>query len=179
MPVEVKGALAVRKALKEFEPDLAKGLSKELAAILKPIVKTARGYVPSNTDMVSGWVKNQDGNGRWSGDRGYEASVVKSGITYKTTPSKPNRNGFRSLVTIYNKSAAGAIYETAGRKSGMVGNFSPRIGERADGQLKGKNPKTRGRLIFRAYEENQGKARAAVLKAIDGAANKLNLRSSV
>lgn len=179
MPVEVKGALAVRKALKEFEPDLAKGLSKELSAILKPIVKAARGYVPSNEEMVSGWVKNQDGNGRWSGDRGYEASVVKSGITYKTTPSKPNSKGFRSLVSIYNKSAAGAIYETAGRKSGLVGEFSPRIGSRADGRLKGDTQKTKGRLIFRAYEENQGKAQAAVLKAIEGAANKLNLRSSV
>jgi hypothetical protein len=42
--------------------------------------------------------------------------VAKRGIKYKTTPSKPNRSGFRSLASIANASAAGAIYETAGRK---------------------------------------------------------------
>jgi len=174
MPTEVKGALALRKALRQFEPDLAKETSKELAAALKPIVKAARGYLPSEGQAMSGWVKNVEGGGRWSGDRGYDAMTARSGIGYKTTPSKPNRKGFRSLVSIFNKSAAGAIYETAGRKSGLVGNFSPRMG----GQLKGKN-KMQGRAIFRAYEENQGKATDAVIKAIDGAANKLNLRSTV
>ena len=175
MPVEVKGALATRKALREFEPDLAKGLTKELAAILKPIVKTARGYLPSNDQALSGWVKNVEGNGRWSGNRGYDFADASRGITYSTSPSKPNRNGFKSIATIFNKSASGAIYETAGRKSGVVGNFSPRLG----GELKGKGRKQTGRVIFRAYEENQGKAREAVLKAVDGAANKLNLRSKV
>jgi hypothetical protein len=38
MPTEVKGALALRKALRQFEPDLAKETSKKLAAALKPIV---------------------------------------------------------------------------------------------------------------------------------------------
>lgn len=172
MPTEVQGALAMRKALRKFEPDLAKGLSKEMALALRPIVKTARGYLPSNEEQISGWVKNTDQDGRWSGTRGYDAGSARRGVGFKTTPSKPNRNGFRSLVTIFNKNAAGAIYETAGRKSGVEnGNFNPRMG----GQLKGRN-KMQGRVIFRAYEENQGKAKAAVLKAIEGAANQLNLR---
>ena len=175
MPTEVKGALALRKALKQFEPDLAKETSKELANAMKPIVKTARGYLPSNDQALSGWVKNVEGKGRWSGDRGYEFADASRGITYKTTPSKANRNGFRSLVTIFNKSAAGAIYETAGRKSGITGNFTPKLG----GQLKGRGQKMTGRVIFRAYEENNGKAREAVFKAIEGAANKLNLRSTL
>jgi hypothetical protein len=37
--------------------------------------------------------------------------------------------------------------------------------------------KMEGRALFRAYEENNGKAREAVLKAIQGAANKLNARA--
>jgi hypothetical protein len=36
-----------------------------------------------------------------------------------------------------------------------------------------------GRVLYRAYEENNGKARDAVLKAITKAANKLNQRASV
>jgi hypothetical protein len=39
--------------------------------------------------------------------------------------------------------------------------------------------KMEGRALFRAYEENNGKAREAVLKAIQGAANKLNARAKV
>lgn len=172
MPTQVTGALELRKALRKFEPDLSKGLSKEMALALRPVVKAAKGYLPSDEDNISGWVKNVEQDGRWSGDRGYSALAAKKGIGFKTTPSKPNNKGFRSIVTIFNKNAAGAIYETAGRKTGVQsGHFNPKMG----GQLKGKN-KMQGRVIFRAYEENQGKARAAVLKAIDGAANQLNLR---
>jgi len=47
MPAEVKGALELRKAIKKFSPDLAKETRKELANLLAPIVKTARGFIPS------------------------------------------------------------------------------------------------------------------------------------
>jgi hypothetical protein len=174
MPVEVKGAIATRKALRQFEPDLAKETTKEIASFLKPVVRQARGYAPSNEQVPSGWVKRPNAGGRWA-ERSYDAAEVRRGITYKSSPSKPNRNGFRSLATIYNKSAAGAIYETAGRKSGLVGKFSPKLG----GQIKGKNAKNSGRVIFRAVDEDEGKARGHIIKAIEKAANKLNSRSAL
>lgn len=172
MPTEVVGAVALRKALRKFEPDLAKETTKQIANFLKPVVKQARGFAPSNDQVPSGWVKRPNAQGRWAA-RSYDAQEVRRGITFKTSPSKPNRNGFRSLATIYNKSAAGAIYETAGRKSGITGKFTPKLG----GELKGSNPKNRGRVIFRAVEEDQGKARAYIIKAIETAAAKLNARS--
>jgi hypothetical protein len=39
--------------------------------------------------------------------------------------------------------------------------------------------KMEGRALFRAYEENNGKARDSVLKAIKSAADKLNARAKV
>jgi hypothetical protein len=36
-----------------------------------------------------------------------------------------------------------------------------------------------GRALFRAYEENNGKATAAVIKAIESTAAKLNSRATV
>jgi hypothetical protein len=45
-------------------------------------------------------------------------------------------------------------------------------------QLKG-NGKMQGRAIYRAYDENQGKAKDAVLKAIKMAADKLNATATV
>jgi hypothetical protein len=172
MPVEVKGALEVRKAIRKFEPDLAKELTKELGSFLKPVVKQARGFLPSNEEVPSGWLKRENAGGRWA-TRYYDRAEASRGITFKTSPSKANRNGFVSLASIFNKSAAGAIYETAGRKSGMNGNFTPKLG----GHIKGKTRKESGRVIFRAGAEDEGKAKEHILQAIETASAKLNARS--
>jgi hypothetical protein len=178
MPVEVKGAIALRKALKQFEPDLAKETTKEIASFLKPVVKQARGFLPSNDQVPSGWLKRPNAQGKWA-ERYYDKSLASRGIGYKSTPSKPNRNGFRSLVSLYsravNGNAAGAIYETAGRKSGVKGNFTPKLG----GKLVGKDQKMTGRALFRAYAEDEGKARDNVIKAIEKSAARLKARSRV
>ena len=166
MATQIQGALKLRKALNKFTPDLAKETRKEIAGFLKPVVKQARGYAPSDSPL-SGWAPRPNSMGKFPT---YDAKIVKQGITFQTSPSKVNKRGFRSLAAIYNKSAAGAIYETAGRKT-PGGNFSPRL----NGELKGKN-KDQGRLIFRAWEEDKGKANQAVLKAIFTAAEKFKAR---
>ena len=171
MPTEVKGAIALRKALRQFAPELGKETQKEIANFLKPVVRQARGYMPSNADVPSGWVLGTQ-KGKWE-RVAYDSTLARRGIGYKTTPSRANRRGFQALVSILNKSAAGSIYETAGRKSGVQGRFTPKLG----GQLVGDGQKMTGRAMFRAYEEDQGKAKAAVMKAIFNAANKLNMRA--
>ena len=116
MPTEVRGGLELRKALKNFAPDLAKETQKELGNLLKPITTKARGFIPS-TAPLSGWGASSQ-NALWTKKgRLWSTSAAKRGIGYRTTPSKPNRQGFRALARIVNASAAGAIYETAGRKN--------------------------------------------------------------
>jgi hypothetical protein len=174
MPASVKGGVKLRKALRAFAPDLAKETQKEIAGALKPITKTARGYFPDDGQVLSGWLARENSQARFPS---YNARIVKAGVGYKTSPSKPNRRGFRSLARVFNKSAAGAIYETMGRKtpsSRFVQNQNNKYGS----QMKG-DQKMEGRALFRAYEENNGKAREAVLAAIKGAANKLNARAKV
>jgi hypothetical protein len=167
MPTEVKGADKLRKALKQYEPDLAKETTKQLGFLLKPIAAKARGYMPSESPL-SGWAARSFNEGRFPT---YNPSIAKKGITYKTSPSRPNNRGWRSLVSLLNKSAAGAIYETAGRKN-PGGNFSPRLG----GEPKGQG-KMQGRGIFRAWNEDQGKTQGAVIKALEGAAAKFNAKT--
>lgn len=174
MPVAVKGAVALRKALKDYTPDLAKQLPKEMAIALKPVIKTARGYAPSESQILSGWKPRSMGEGRFPT---YNASMVKSGIGYKTTPSKPNRRGFRSLARLFNKTAAGAIYETAGRKT-PDSRFVQNLNSKYASSMKGTG-KSEGRVLYRAYDEDQGKAQTGVLKAIENAKNNLNKRASV
>jgi hypothetical protein len=193
MPVEVKGALELRKALRQFEPDLAKETSKELAQALKPIVSKARGFLPANEDVPSGWLKRPNAHGKWA-NRYYDQAEAKRGITYKTTPSKPNNKGFRALASILNKSTGGAIYETAGRKtSGHQGaSTNPNAGSTFITGLGGSSnlynaeeyagrgrhsKKMRGRAMFRAVLEDQGKAKVAVIKAIEHAEAKFNGRA--
>jgi hypothetical protein len=171
MPTSIKGATNLRKALKQFTPDLAKETTKEIGNFLKPVVKNARGFIPSNSEIPSGWlVGNQ--KGKWE-RVAFDAAVARRGIGYKTTPSKPNRSGFKSLVSILNKTAAGAIYETAGRKSGIDGRFTPRL----QGSLAGPNQKSQGRAMFKAWQQDQGKAKGAVLQAIFNSAAKFDART--
>lgn len=162
MPVTVDGALELRKALKKFTPDLGKETTREIAAVLKPITQRARGFAPAVP--LSGWMKRPDSTAKFPQ---YDPAEVKRGIGYKTTPSKPNRRGFVALAQINNKTAAGAIYETAGRKT-LGGNFVPRLPALTN------SPAGKGRMIYQAWEQDQGKATAAVLKAIETAAAKLN-----
>ena len=168
MPVKLQGAVALRKALAIVEPTLAKETSKEIASFLKPVVKQARGYMPSNDKIMSGWLV---GNQRGTWERAaYDSGIARKGITYKSTPSRVNRQGFSALASIFNKSAAGAIYETAGRKSGISGQFTPRLG----GEIKGDKQKMQGRAIFKAFEEDRGKAQDGVVKAIFKAKDKFD-----
>jgi hypothetical protein len=169
MPVKLQGAVALRKALAIVEPTLAKEVSKEIASFLKPVVRDARGFMPSNEQAPSGWLKRPNAAGRWA-NRSYDAGEARRGITFKSSPSKPNKSGFAALASIFNKSAAGAIYETAGRKSGVVGNFTTKLG----GQLVGKGQKMTGRAIFRAFEDDRGKAQDGVVKAIFKARDKFD-----
>jgi hypothetical protein len=164
MPTEVKGANALRKALKKFAPDLAKETRDELVGFLKPIVKKARGFLPSNDEMPSGFVKHEVKTARFPM---YDAAEARRGIGYKLTPTKPNRQGWSSSVSIHNKTAGGAIFETAGRKSGITGRFSPQM----PGTLAG-GGKMAGRAMFKAYKEDEGKAKAAIIKALEAAAIK-------
>lgn len=222
MPVEVKGVIGLRKALRAYAPDLAKELNREMGAALKPIVSKARSYLPSNSQVLSGW---QGREGRNQGKfPQYDSSLARKGITYKTSPSRANRRGFKSLATIFNKTAAGAIYETAGRKNPAgrpqgkfetitinssnpeIGTYSyitstgknfgksnnPNAGQqfinsmgkiykttRAEGQRGRVGRKMNGRVIYRAWGEDQGRTTAAVMKAIERAAAKLQARSKV
>jgi hypothetical protein len=185
MPTELKGVSALRKALKQFDPDLDKETRDEMVGFLKPLVKKARGFMPSNKDMPSGFVGSDqstvfeidgiklESTKTSKGFPKYDATLARRGVGYKLTPTKPNRQGWISTVSIHNKTAGGAIYETAGRKSGIVGNFTPRLKGTLAGQAK-----MSGRAMFKAYEQDQGKARAGVIKALEKAAAKFNARGN-
>ena len=220
MAVRLDGADKLRKALKQFEPDLAKKTTKEMAAALKPITNKARGFMPSNGQMLSGWTSASSSTEttNYREFPKYDQTEAKRGVKYSTAPSRPNKRGFVSLARIINSSAGGAIYETSGRKnaSGQPsqastrGKFSdyidtsnkvnkslnPNAGKqfiaranalgslvnarpRQQGQAGRATRKMTGRVIFRAFAEDQGRVTAAVVKAIGNSAIEFKAKTGV
>jgi len=202
MATQLKGVKELRSALRKFEPDLSKELQTEMANFLKPVVKKARGYIPS--DFTPSHWRGETKTGKWPI---YNATLMRRGIGYKTTPSKPNRRGFSYAASIANKTASGSIFETAGRKnpSGMQKapkgtprtnkNFShsnnPQAGNQFIKALENASPLTqgniregsgrrgrymKGRLIYRAWAEDGAKTNAAVIRAMENAADKFRAR---
>ena len=189
MPVDVKGVKETIKALRKFDPELLKEMNAEIKSVMVPLRDKARGYAPSPVPgNLYGWNENTVGKkitaknsafrtfnteGRLRLFPLYDYETVKKGIYYSQAPSKRNKNGWRALYFVANRSAAGAIYETAGRKNpggdsksksnnpGAGANFISRMGP-----LYGDTQAERGRMIFRAWQEDQGKAQDAVINAI-------------
>ncbi len=208
MPAELQGAVALRKALNQYAPELAKETQKEVAGHLRKVVNRARGFVPADSPL-SGWANPV---GEWE-YRAYNSGVIRKGLGYSTAPTRPNKRGFRSLATIFNKSAAGAIYETAGRKSPQgqppakrtvayrnggfvpawesgktinrsanpnagrqfINALPPLVDSQQSNSAGRRTRKTKGRLLFRAWAEDQGRTTAAVVKAIQSSNQKVVL----
>jgi hypothetical protein len=189
--IELVGDLEARKAMRRFTPDLEKALRKQIGAALRPVVSEARGFVPATSPM-SGWAARSFNQGSFPT---FSSSVVKAGITYSSVPSKMNRDGFRSMASVLNKSRAGSIFESAGRanldgqpwvgRKGSGGNrYSHSTYKGAGAQFISNLPplvgslKGRGRLIYRAWRSNQGKAEGAVNKAVDQALIQFRARAA-
>jgi hypothetical protein len=188
MSVPLDGVKETLRAIRKIDPELLKEMNKEIKGVMIPIRDKARGYAPT---AAPGGLYNWDegaytkkitarnsafrtfnSEGRLRRFPLYQAESVRKGIYYSAAPSKRNKNGWSSQYIIANASASGAIYETAGRKNpggssksksnnpGAGANFINRMGP-----LYGEGA-SRGRMIFRAWAEDQGRAQAAVVQAI-------------
>lgn len=214
MPIVLSGVEQTIAMLGRFQPHAARAVQDKVKRATQPLVAKARGYAPAESPL-SGWGKEV---GAWAG-RSYNALDVKLGIGFDDSPTKPNRKGFSYSAYIYNKSAAGQIYETAGRRhpngrpwAPSVQHYAgagtpaarpdymirssdkkysqsanPKAGkqfidsmgmiykqQRVKGQRGRTNKKQNGRLIFRAWGEDQGKVLGAVAAAYTEVINKFN-----
>jgi len=171
---EIRGVKQLRYALQNFEPDLAKETQKEMAAALKPIVQNARNLVPA-VSPLSGWRPRAMSEARFPT---WDSKIAKRGISFSTSPSKANYRGWSYAASIRNKSAVGAIYERAGvQPAGTKKSSRPNFAQ-AFGPMEGKG-RLQGRAMFAAWNRDQGRATAAVMKALQNAANNFKNRRIV
>jgi hypothetical protein len=158
---KIFGIAETMKTLRRIDPEMAKEINAALKEPGKQIVKLARGHAKAYglQGGLSGW-------GSWPRGQGpYDPSTVSRGIGVKLTTSK--RKGQKgSLVRVTNKSAAGSIYEMAGRKNSGNGPSGVAFIQ----AIQRKSGSGANRLIYRAFDDYGGTPAAA--KAIEDAVEK-------
>jgi hypothetical protein len=183
MPVEVKGVDEMRRALAKFSPDLYKAVNSEIRPILAGMARDAKNLVPQS--FLSGSMNDgKERQSRTSRKRAfptYDPTIIRRGLTYSMGKKRGTRSGWATLYGLLNKSAMGSIIETAGRLSPNGSQYSQSNNPRAGQQfidvsnristLKsfGKGRKNQGRLVYAAASDNQGKALAAIMDALQRA----------
>jgi hypothetical protein len=193
MPVVVTGVKQLQKAMKDVDPALNKEMRMEIRSAMIPIRNKARGYMPANGMMLSGWTKDLGSDVlNYRPFPKYNQTVAQQGIIYREGQNKRNLSGFKAVFYVANTSAAGAIYETAGRKNpqgqpwggkklkgshAYSNSINPNAGKQFINSLGGELvgiEKQRGRALYRAWAEDQGRVYPKVINAIDRVATKFN-----
>lgn len=185
MPIVVEGVAGLKKSLKQFAPDLKKKMDAEIRGALRPIIKDARSHVPGSAPGgLYNWndpgYERKSRTSRGRGFPSYNSGAVRGGLTYTLATRRYDGSGFVSLFSLLNKSATGAIIETAGRAN-RGGNPSSKSNNKYAGQrfisgmngigsLKdyaGRGKMSTGRLLYAAYARNDGRALNSILKSIE------------
>jgi hypothetical protein len=117
MPVEVVGVKDVLKGLSFIDMDMRRRVVAAVDPLMRGVASKAKGFVPANTDVLSGWTKAAGiiGPMKYRTFPKYDAGVAKAGIGYNPGQNKTFSNGFKVYNFVYNASKPGAIYEVAGR----------------------------------------------------------------
>jgi len=111
--VAIFGLRDVERALRSTSPELAKAMNTEIRETIKPIVASARAKVPARP--MRNW--DDRGTGLWSERLGWNAASVRRGIKIAKNQKGRRGTGVSVAWAIKNTSAAGSIYEIAGRRS--------------------------------------------------------------
>jgi len=117
MPVEVVGVNDVLKGLAFIDEDMRQRIRNAIDPLMRGVANKAKAFAPSNSGVLSGWSKAPNPEINYRPFPRYDASTVKAGIGYNSGENKTFRNGFKVSNYVYNVSAAGRIYETAGRNN--------------------------------------------------------------
>jgi hypothetical protein len=115
MPVEIVGVKDVINGLTFIDEDMYRRVKLAVEPVMKGVEAKAKGFVVSNSDVLSGWAKPISSTVDYRPFPKYDSDTVRGGIGYKEGQNRRFSNGYTVESYVYNISAAGRIYETAGR----------------------------------------------------------------
>ena len=160
--IVLTGLKETLKALGDFDKEAVKEFTKVINKELSSVKKEAQGFVES-APPLSGWATQPARNPRSRGGAGWPAwdqSIIKQGISTSKAEGKVRKDYTTSAGAIKNKSAAGVIYELAGRKTRGNGTFIKNL----EGQVGDAS-----RLIWKAVDKNKTKIEQNVYNALEKA----------
>jgi hypothetical protein len=163
-------------ALKEFDKDAVKRFNKVINDELAGAERDAKNIIQDNPPM-SGWRKADAARPRkttrgGAGWPGWDAGEIKSKITKTKAQGKVSRNYTTSAGALLNKSAAGAIFEIAGRKTETTTARTSSMQFLRTLEARFKKP---SRVVWRVVDKDRSKIEANVARALDQA--KLELQN--
>jgi len=196
MPVEVVGVKDVLKGLSFIDVDMRRRVVAVVDPLMRGVASKAKGFVPGNTDVLSGWSKANAGTGKFPK---YDSAIARAGIGYNSGQNKTFSNGFKVYNFVYNASRPGAIYEPSKGASGTYTLKSPKskafrefnssnpfasqqfiaalpkvTSQPKFEGVRGGNRKTKGRLVYKAWAEDSPRIYQAIKEAINATATHFN-----
>lgn len=117
MPAEVVGVKDVLAGLSFIDEDMRERIRRAIDPLMRNVASKAKGFVPTNSEVLSGWSKPISSDVKYKTFPKYDAQTVKDGIGYNSGENQVFKNGFKVSNYVYNVSGAGRIYETSGRKN--------------------------------------------------------------
>jgi hypothetical protein len=167
--IVLKGIKETLDALKEFDKDAVKRFNKVINTELAGAQKDARNII--SEPPMSGWRKYDAINPRKTtrggkGWPGWDAGEIKSKITKTKVQGKVRGDYTTSAGSLLNKSAAGSIFEVAGRKTkaGFGGGSSQQF-LRTLGNRFGKA----SRVVWRVVDKDRARIEENVNRALEQA----------
>lgn len=162
--------------LKLFDNDTLKAMNKEMYGVMKELVQETRGMVPGTSPM-SGWEKTSLTGAKWGTQLNFATSKVRTGVRSKIGPVRNKALNTRERAyLLINANPAGAIYETAGRKTKGTTpqgkQFIQNIEERSGMVVIGKQ----GRLAWRAAINNRAEITVKLAKVVAKYQDMINRR---
>lgn len=179
--VVVKGTIETRNALRKLERDALSELDREIREAGKPLINYARdrvrGKEGGSEPPMSGWITwkatpyqktdKQTGQVKTVSGKGWDKSVIDKGIKIKQGKRRKG-SVYSALLQMRQESAAGSIFEMAGRKS----SGKTPSGRQFIYNLNSRN-KQAGRSIYAAVDDFGIEGLVdTVLKAYDRAADR-------
>lgn len=122
--VVLVGLKETKKALKDHAPELLKAMNKEIKGIGNDLSSFARTKIPESSP-ARGWRTVPAASPRSRGGAGWPAwnpGEMKKGVKFKTGGTKKKGSATQSAYSLINESAAGAIFEIAGRSASGSGS---------------------------------------------------------
>ena len=143
--LKIYGANATMRALRQLDPEAAKGITKALRKTVEPIKKRGQELVPEVP--LRNWYAYGWQNGRldwWS-------AAVRRGIAIQVRAPRARGSSATVIAAVINRNAAGAVFELAGKVN---------AGNRLDKGLQTKGHGPASRLIWKAFDELNSEGQA-------------------